>query len=127
ERAREHSQQAFELARRHDQKETAALWKMNAALREAEFGNAARAKEETASALALAPSRDVQTLAAPVLARAGDLIQSQRMADDLESRFPSNTLLNHYWLPTIRAAIEANRGQPAKALEFLAGVVPYEL
>jgi len=127
ERAREHSQQAFELARRHDQKETAALWKMNAALREAEFGNAARAKEETASALALAPSRDVQTLAALVLARAGDLIQSQRMADDLESRFPSNTLLNHYWLPTIRAAIEANRGQPAKALEFLAGVVPYEL
>ena len=127
ERAREYSERAFELARRNDQKERAALWKMNAALREVEFGNVARAKEETASALALAPSRDVQILAALVQARAGNFVQSQRMIDDLENRFPSNTLLNRYWLPTIRAAVEVNHGNPAKALETLEAVVPYEL
>ena len=67
--AREKSQRAIESARHSDAKETAAEWQMNAALREAEFGNTARARQETVSALDTAATRDVQILAALALAR----------------------------------------------------------
>jgi eukaryotic-like serine/threonine-protein kinase len=32
-----------------------------------------------------------------------------------------------YWLPTINAAIELNRGNPSQALEYLERAAPYEL
>jgi eukaryotic-like serine/threonine-protein kinase len=70
--ARETSQRAVEAARRSDAKETAAEWEMNSALREAEFGNVARARQATASALNTAATQDVQTMAALALARTGD-------------------------------------------------------
>ncbi|HJY86963.1 MAG TPA: hypothetical protein VKE24_09015, partial [Candidatus Acidoferrales bacterium] len=126
-RARELSRRAMESARRNDQKETAATWQMNAALREAEFGNAARARDQAASALALASTRDVQILAALALARSGDTARAGKIADELAKRFPLNTMINGYWLPTIRAAIEINRGNPAKAIELLQAAAPYDL
>ena len=126
-KAREFSRRAVQSARRGDEKETAALWQINAALREAEFGNFERARKETAAALAGASTRDVQILAALALARAGDSAPAQKMGDDLAKRFPLNTVLNAYWLPTIRAAIEINRGNPSKAIEILNAAAPYEL
>jgi tetratricopeptide (TPR) repeat protein len=62
-KARDFSRRAVESAVRADSKETAALWQVNAALREAEFGNVAEAKQGVAAALALAPGRDVKVLA----------------------------------------------------------------
>ena len=126
-KAREFSQRAVESAQRAEEKQAAALWQMNAALREAEFGNAAVARKEAAAALALASTRDTQTLGALVLAQAGDAAQAQRIAEDLAKRFPLDTLVNGYWLPTIRAAIDLNRNNPAKAVELLQGAASYEL
>jgi tetratricopeptide (TPR) repeat protein len=126
-KAREFSRRAIESARRSDEKEAAAEWQMNAALREAEFGNAAQARKEAASALALASTRDVQILAALVLARATESARAQAMADALEKRNPLNTVINDYWLPTIRAAIEINGNKPAKAIELLEVAHSYEL
>jgi tetratricopeptide (TPR) repeat protein len=126
-KARELSRHAVEIARRSDQRETAAEWLMDAALREAEFGNLGPAREKTAAAMALASTRDIQTLAALAFARAGDPARAQKMADDLAKASPTNTILNDYWLPTIRAAIEVNRGNPAKAIEFLQAAGAYEL
>jgi hypothetical protein len=37
------------------------------------------------------------------------------------------TLINVYWLPTIRATIEINRSNPSRAIELLKVAVPYEL
>ena len=71
-KARDFSRRAVDSAVRSDSKETAALWQVNAALREAEFGNASQAKQGVAAALALAPGRDVKVLAAMALARVGD-------------------------------------------------------
>ena len=51
-KARELSQRAVQSARQNDQKETAAGWQVNGALREAEFGNTARAHEQTMACLA---------------------------------------------------------------------------
>ena len=123
--ARELSQRAVDSARRASEKETAAEWEMNAALREAEFGNAAQAGRQTAAALALASTRDVRILAA--LARAGDSNRAQEMADELQKQNPLNTKINGYFLPTIRAAVEINRRNPAKAIEILQVAAPYEL
>jgi len=100
---------------------------MNAALREAEFGNASQARKATSSALALASTRDAQILAALALARAGALVEAQEMAQDLAKRFPHDTLTIGYWLPTINAAIEISRRNPSKASEILQVTAPYEL
>ena len=80
-KARALSLRAIDSARRSDQKETAAGWQMNAALREAEFGNASQARKATSSALALASTRDAQILAALALARAGASVEAQEMAE----------------------------------------------
>ncbi len=125
--ARERSLSAVESALHSDAKETAAEWQINAALREAEFGNAARAREAIASALGTAATRDVQILAALASARIGDVEQARRISDDLAHRFPLDTMINRYWLPTIYASIEISRNDAAKALELLRTAAQYEL
>jgi eukaryotic-like serine/threonine-protein kinase len=126
-KAQEFSRRAVESAERADQKETAALWQLNAALREAESGNTAQARIETASALSLAPTRDVRILAALALARAGDPTQALKIAEGLEKESPLNTVIVAYWLPAIRAAVEIDRNNPGKAIELLQTADPYEL
>jgi len=116
-----------ESALRSDQRETAAQWQLNSALREAEFGNTEEARQQVRSALALTSSRDTKILAALTLARVGKIAQAQTLADALATQFPKNTFLNNYWLPTIRGYIEIVRGNPAQALKNLEPAVPYDL
>jgi serine/threonine protein kinase/Tfp pilus assembly protein PilF len=126
-KARNFSRRAVDSAVRADSKETAALWQVNAALREAEFGNLVPAKQGVISALALAPGRDVKVLAALTLARVGDTARAKTMVEQLEKSDPSNTVLKLYWLPTLKAAIELNGGNSGQALVFLEAAAPYEL
>jgi tetratricopeptide (TPR) repeat protein len=126
-KARDFTRRAADSAVRSDKKETAAEWLLNAALREAELGYPAQAREQVKAALALASSRDVQTLAALGLARAGETARAAAMADELGKDSPLNTVLNGYWLPTIRAAVELNQRQSARAIEMLRAALPYEL
>jgi predicted Zn-dependent protease len=121
------SRRAIDSAKRNDQKETAALWQMEAALREAELGNSAPARQQVKAALALASNHDSQILGALALARAGDSAQAAKMADELAKRYPEDTLVNNYWLPSIRATIELGRNNEDKAIEILQATVPYEL
>jgi eukaryotic-like serine/threonine-protein kinase len=126
-KARDLSRRAVDAAVRADSKETAAIWQVNAALREAEFGNIELAKKDVAAALALAPGQDVKTLSAVALARAGDSTRAKTIAEELEKKYPTQTLLKIYWLPSIHAAIELDANNPAKALVFLEAAAPYEL
>jgi tetratricopeptide (TPR) repeat protein len=126
-KARELSRQAADAAKRNDQKQTTALWLLNAALREAEVGNLAQSREQVTSALALASTGDLQIMAALAMARAGNISRAQTMADDASKQAPLNTMLNAYWLPTIHAAIELNRKHPDKAVELLKAASAYEL
>jgi eukaryotic-like serine/threonine-protein kinase len=126
-RARDFSRRAVDSAVRDDSKETAALWQVNAALREAEFGNAAAAKQGVAAALALAPGRDIKLLAALALARIGETARAKATADELEKNYPTNTMLKIYWLPTLKAAMELNTNNSAQALVFLEAAGPYDL
>jgi serine/threonine protein kinase/tetratricopeptide (TPR) repeat protein len=125
--ARELSRQAAVSASRNDKKETGAEWLLNAALREAEIGNPQQARAQTSSAMSLFSSRDVRVLAALALARSGDAARAQNMADELSRSAPSNTLLNCYWLPTIRASTELTRHHPDNALRVLQAASSCEL
>ena len=126
-KARDFSRRAVDAAIRADSKETAALWQVNAALREAEFGNTAAAKQDVAAALTLAPGRDVKLFAALTLARIGETARAKAIVAELEKSYPSQTVLKVYWLPTIRAAIELNAKNSTQALVFLEAAAPYEL
>jgi hypothetical protein len=125
--AREFSRRAAESARRADSKETAAVWQANAAAREAELGNALLARQGVTAALALSSGRDVKVQAALTLARIGDVAQARALVEDLQKNYPTNTLLKFYWLPSINAAIEINRGNGSRALGLLEPTAAYEL
>jgi tetratricopeptide (TPR) repeat protein len=65
-------------------------------------------------------------LGRPALALCGDTTGAQKLAADTSKRFPNGTIWNAVQLPEIRAAIELQRGQPARAVELLASASPYE-
>jgi tetratricopeptide (TPR) repeat protein len=62
EKAQDLSRRAVDSAVRADAKESGALWLTIQAVREAELGNAAAARQAVTRALALAPGRDVKVL-----------------------------------------------------------------
>ncbi len=126
-KARDFSRRAVDSAVRADSKEIAALWQVNAALREAELGNAALARQGVTAALALSPGRDVKVVTALTLARIGDVPRTKALLGELEKNYPTNTILKLYWLPTIDAAIELNRGNFSQAIVDLEAAAPYEL
>jgi serine/threonine protein kinase/tetratricopeptide (TPR) repeat protein len=125
--ARDFSRRATDSAVRNDKKESAAEWLLNAALREAELGNRALAREQVKAALNLASTNDVKILGALVLARAGDDAKATSMANELGKASQLNTVLNGYWLPTIRAAIKINQKKSSDAVDLLQPALPYEL
>jgi eukaryotic-like serine/threonine-protein kinase len=124
--ARALSRRAAAVAERHDQKQTAALWLLNAALREAEVGNPSLAREFTTMALATASSPDLQILAALASARSGDAQRATALANEVSQTQPRNTVLHNYWLPAIRASM-LMRTDPASAIEVLRTASTYEL
>jgi tetratricopeptide (TPR) repeat protein len=94
------SKQAAEAAKRNNQQETAALWLLNAALRDAEVGNTALTREQVSESLALASSRDSQILAALALARTGDTAGAQRLTEELGKHVASTSVTGAYWIST---------------------------
>ncbi len=126
-KARELTQRAIDVSRRNGSPESAAVWQINAALREAEFGNASEARQDIAQALALNSGRDIRVLAALALARAGDNAQALKFADRLSQESPLDTFIQSYWLPTIRGQVQMNTGNAAQAITSLQATTPYDL
>ncbi|MGE5360071.1 MAG: tetratricopeptide repeat protein [Bacteroidales bacterium] len=126
-KARDLSRRAVDEALRVGAREAAAGWRVNAALREAEFGQAREAREAVADALRLAPGRDVVALAALASARAGDTGRAEQLLRDLVKSHPLNTVIKAYWGPTTAAAVELARANPAAAVDRLKATAPYEM
>ncbi len=125
-KARELSRKAVAIALREDRKETAALWQLNFAWNQAEFGNLDQARRDASSGLALASTHDVEIAAALAFARAGDHSAAQKLADDLAKQYSSDTEVNSYWVPTARASM-VSRSKPEEALRILEVTSPFEL
>jgi len=125
--ARRKSRRAVELARQSAGRERAALFATGPGLWEALLGNGPAARSRATEALELSKDREVEYGAAAALAIAGDSGRAQRVAADLESRFPEDTAVKFSYLPVLRALISLNHGEPAKAIEALEIASAYEL
>jgi predicted Zn-dependent protease len=118
-----------------NEKETAAAYEADSAIREALFGNARRGRERAAAALALSTGRDVQYGAALALAFAGDSSNAEKLTEELAKRFPSDTVVQFNYVPTLRAQIALDRHYSgssesvgtAESIEALQAAAPYEL
>jgi tetratricopeptide (TPR) repeat protein len=125
--AHELTGRAMESAQRNDAKETAAGYQAEAALRDVESGNREQARAEANAALKLGLNRDVRAMAALALARAGDTAAAEKLAAELDKTFPLDTLVQRYWLPTIRASVALERKDPNRAIELLKAANTIEL
>jgi DNA-binding winged helix-turn-helix (wHTH) protein len=126
-KARELTRRAVDSALGSDHKELAARILIRSALSEVLTGNLAEGRRQTAQALNHASFEYLQSVAALTEATSGDLGQAEKTANALDKAHPSDTMLQSFWLPTIRAAIAINRKQPAKAIEDLAASASFEL
>ena len=125
---RELTRRAVESAVRADNKELASLIEAGGAYDEALFGNAAEAKKQAEAALALAPgSHDAESLAAFVVALAGDAGHARSLEQDLGKRFPLDTQEQSYWLPAINAQLAFLGKDYARAVEQLEVTRPLDL
>jgi eukaryotic-like serine/threonine-protein kinase len=125
--ARDFTRRAMDSAERNDAKETAATYQALSALREGESGRHGVARIEANAAMKLGADRDVKAMAALALARAGDTAGSEKLASQLDKRFPLSTVVQTYWLPVIRAAVALQRNNANQAIELLRVSSPIEL
>jgi tetratricopeptide (TPR) repeat protein len=126
-KARVSSQRAVDQALQEAQPERAGLWEAGASLREAFFGEAPQARQRAMAALEHSNNREVEFGAALALAISADAGRAQAFADDLERRFPQDTVVRFSYLPVLRARIALSQGNAAKAIELLQSAAPYEL
>jgi len=125
--AHELTRRAMDSAQHNDAKESAATYQAGAALCEVESGNREQARAEANAALKLAPNRDVRAMAALALARAGDTAVAEKLAAELDKTFPLDTLVQRYWLPTIRAGVALEHKDLDRAIELLKAASTVEL
>jgi tetratricopeptide (TPR) repeat protein/predicted Ser/Thr protein kinase len=125
--ARELTRRAMDSAEHNDAKETAASYQAESASREVDAGNKEQARAEANAALKLAPNRDVKAIAALALARAGDAAGAEKLAAELDKTYPLDTVVQRFWLPTIRAAMALERKDPNRAVELLKQASAIEL
>jgi eukaryotic-like serine/threonine-protein kinase len=124
-KARESTQRSLDSAIRADSKETGAIYLENSALREAAYGNLARAKQSAEEGLKLVPtSQAVEVEAALAYAMAGDTAHAESLTQDLNKRYPLDTQMQSLWLPAIQAQLALNRKNPAAAITSLQPALP---
>jgi eukaryotic-like serine/threonine-protein kinase len=126
--ARDFSRQAVAAAGRAGEKEVAAGCEAAASLWESLYGNASSARQHALSTLAQSNGRDAQYAAALTFALIGDSGRALSLAEDLDKRFPEDTLVRFNYLPTLRAQLALiSPNGAAKAVQSLAVASPYEL
>jgi eukaryotic-like serine/threonine-protein kinase len=127
-RARDFTKQAVDAAIRADSRGSAADYQYLAAQREAAFGNPSLARQAATQAFKLSStSPGVEREAALAFAMANDSPRAEKLAQDLETRFPLHSQTQLLWVPTIRAQLALNNKRPDQALDLLRTAQPIEL
>jgi serine/threonine protein kinase/tetratricopeptide (TPR) repeat protein len=107
--------------------EAAAISQAKIALWEAEFQLRAAASRDARAALAKAPTLYVRVLATLALARAGDNALAEKVSSQVEKASPPDTMMRLYADSSIRAALELDRNNPARALNELQPAAKVEM
>jgi DNA-binding winged helix-turn-helix (wHTH) protein len=125
--AREFSRRAMDSAKRGGEKDAPALYSGTSGLREVWFGNTGEARRRATLALKLSSGRDLQYFAALTFAYAREDARAKALADDLDKRFPEDTIVQFNYLPSVRGKLALNKGDASGAIESLGAAAPYEL
>jgi tetratricopeptide (TPR) repeat protein len=124
--AREFSRRAIDRAQHAGEKDAPALYSGTSALREVWLGNIDEARRHAALASKLSTGRDLQYFAALAFAYARDDARAKAMADDLDKKFPDDTLVQFNYLPSVRGRLALNKGDASDAIAGLAVAATYE-
>lgn len=125
--SQEASGRAMDSAERAGGKETAATYLALSALRDALFGDADEARRHAVLTMTRSSGRDVRYGAALAFAYAGDDGRALALADDLNKRFPEDTLVQSNFLPVLRAKVALISGKGSEAIEILRVATAHEL
>jgi tetratricopeptide (TPR) repeat protein len=125
--ARDYAQQAISAAIASGTRQSASEHAAQYSLTEAEVGNASQARSFAAQALAMSRGSTVAESVALAFAEVENTAQAEQLATQLDRDYPVSTIVQNYTLPTVRAMIEINKKNPAKAIESLEAAQPYEL
>ena len=124
--ARRLTQQAVDSAARDGRRDVAATYLALAALRAALVGDREQADAASKAALQMTHNREVLAFTAWGYAYLGETARAAFLASELNRRFSDATLVQSYWLPTIRAQIALQQNDPKKAIDLLQATKPYE-
>jgi hypothetical protein len=102
-------------------------WEILSALEDAEVGKDAQAGSYESKAAGSPLDRNGKIALALALARSGRAAEAGRLADQVSAERPEDTLVQHYFIPTIRAAIKLRQHDPAAAIDLLCGTAKYDL
>jgi DNA-binding winged helix-turn-helix (wHTH) protein/tetratricopeptide (TPR) repeat protein len=91
------------------------------------FGNKDAALREARRVLACHPGYDARLRAALTLALTGGPAEAAAIASEMSRDNPEHTFINSILVPIVRAGVELGVNQPARAIEQLRVVAPYEL
>jgi len=128
EKARESIERARAAYEALQEKQPAAEALGGLAMMEADIEDEAGARRDAEEALAIdSTSTRAKTEAAYALARSGDAGRAESIAAEVAKDRPSDTVVNALDLPVIRATIEIEGNNPAKAVEILQPALPYDL
>ena len=97
------------------------------ALEDAEVGKDVEARGYETKAAGSPLDRIDKIALALALARSGRTAEAGSLADQVSAKRPEDTLVQHYFVPTIRAAIKLRQHDPAAAIELLRGAAKYDL
>ncbi len=103
------------------------FWVVLSALEDAEVGKEEQARHYESEAVGrlLEPGNRINLALA--LARSGRTVEAGRLADQISAERPEDTLVQHYFIPTIRAAIKLRQHDPAVAIDLLRNTARYDL
>jgi serine/threonine protein kinase/tetratricopeptide (TPR) repeat protein len=118
--------QAESSARRFGYREFSGIILAIQAEDEAQLGNLTEARQKISEALAASQDRGTRQIAMVMLARTGDSVRSQKMAEDLVRQNPTDTLLNKVWVPVSQAYADLQHNQPVQVVTRLEVAAPYE-
>jgi eukaryotic-like serine/threonine-protein kinase len=110
-----------------NRKEDAAEDESGLAQFEALIGDLAEARIAATKASQMSANRQTLGSAGLALALAGDSAEAQKIAADLNQRFPEATFVRFCYLPAIRAALALRQGKPQDAIQELSATSSYDL
>ena len=102
-------------------------WMVLSALEDAEVGKDVETRRYESKAAGSPLDRENTIALALALARSGRTAEAGSLADQISAERPEDTLVQHYFIPTIRAAIELDQHDPAAAIDLLRGTAKYDL